>query len=180
MGDIEGLARSMNEIGLLHPVAIDADYRLIAGERRILAAKMLGWQAIEAHFVDLENLLQGEHDENVERKGFTPSEAVEIGRALEDIERAKARERMAVRSGNLPEVNASDKGNAIDRVASAVGMSRHTYEKAQDVVEAAEQDPIFEPIAQKMDETGNVSGAWKELEQARRPHVANNGGDNEW
>ena len=54
MGDIEGLARSMNEIGLLHPVAIDADYRLIAGERRILAAKMLGWQAIEAHFVDLE------------------------------------------------------------------------------------------------------------------------------
>ena len=35
MGDIEGLARSIDEIGLLHPVVVRPDGTLVAGERRI-------------------------------------------------------------------------------------------------------------------------------------------------
>ena len=35
LGDIEGLAQSINEVGLLHPVVITADGRLIAGQRRL-------------------------------------------------------------------------------------------------------------------------------------------------
>jgi ParB family chromosome partitioning protein len=185
MGDVAGLAQSMKEIGLLHPVAIDADYRLIAGQRRILAAKSLGWAEIEAHFVDLENLLQGERDENMARKDFTPSEAVAIGRALEPLEREAAKERQAAQNfgrgvtcENVTQVRAPD---SVTRVASAVGMSRPTYEKAKDVVEAAEQEPErFQSIADDMDRTGKVAPAYEALQEARRPHVANNAGDNEW
>src|SRR6516162_8097907 len=43
MGDIAGLAASIAELGLLHPVVIRPDGFLIAGERRLRAARKLGW-----------------------------------------------------------------------------------------------------------------------------------------
>jgi len=46
MGDIEGLARSIDEIGLLHPVVVRPDGTLVAGERHIKACLLLGWQDI--------------------------------------------------------------------------------------------------------------------------------------
>src|SRR6516225_7356473 len=42
LGDIEALARSIEEVGLLHPVVVTPDGTLIAGERRIAAYKHLG------------------------------------------------------------------------------------------------------------------------------------------
>lgn len=175
MGDIEGLARSMNEIGLLHPVALDADYRLIAGERRILAARLLGWERIEAHFVDLENLLQGEQDENKVRKDFTVTEAVAIASAVKAREAEKARQRQeesrANRGVNFTPRSEEETGKTRDKVAQAVGMSWPTLEKAREVVEAAEKEPeLFGPIAEEMDRTGKVAPAFDKLEKARNVH----------
>ena len=45
-GDIAALARSIEEIGLLHPIVIAPDRTLIAGERRLLAFKQLGRDVI--------------------------------------------------------------------------------------------------------------------------------------
>ena len=141
MGDIEGLARSMMDVGLLHPVVVTPDLRLIAGERRILAARLLGWDTIPVRVVDLADVVRGEWAENANRKDFTPSEAVAIGRALEPAERDAARERKA--TGNDERVNftPSETGKALDKVAAAVGMSRPTYAKAEAVVDAAEREP---------------------------------------
>jgi hypothetical protein len=58
-------------------------------------------------------LLQAERDENTCRKDFTPSEAVAIGKELEELERPKAAERKSGRPkkaeektpGKFPEVN---------------------------------------------------------------------------
>ena len=41
MGDIAGLAASIAELGLLHPIVVRPDGKLIAGERRLLAAAQL-------------------------------------------------------------------------------------------------------------------------------------------
>jgi hypothetical protein len=46
------LAASMADKGLLHPVVIRKDFVLVAGERRIAAAKSLGWTDIRASVVD--------------------------------------------------------------------------------------------------------------------------------
>ena len=43
IGDIASLARSIGEIGLLHPVVITPKGELIAGERRLRAMQQLGW-----------------------------------------------------------------------------------------------------------------------------------------
>jgi len=46
MGDLDALAASMAEIGLLHPIVVTPDGRLLCGERRLRAAQMLGWTTI--------------------------------------------------------------------------------------------------------------------------------------
>lgn len=165
LGDIEGLARSINEIGLLHPVVVRPDGTLIAGERRLAACRLLGWQEVPVTVIDLENVIKGERDENMARKDFTPSEAVAIAAALEPIERAAARERMRSHTAAGYE-KVTDPAPALDRVAATVGMSRPTLVKAREVVEAAEREPErFGDLLEQMDSTGNVSRAYKELKR---------------
>src|SRR5260370_39840079 len=49
---ISDLAKSINKQGLLNPITVyqkpDGRYVLIAGQRRLLACKQLGWMAIHA------------------------------------------------------------------------------------------------------------------------------------
>ena len=46
MGDIDALAASMARIGLLHPIVVTPEGLLVCGERRLCAAKRLGWETI--------------------------------------------------------------------------------------------------------------------------------------
>ena len=161
MGDIEGLARSIDEIGLLHPVVVRPDGTLVAGERRIKACLLLGWQDIPVTVIDLDAIIRGECDENQKRKDWTPTEAVAIARELEPMEREAARERSGARTDIQPVENFSA-GRALDKVADAVGMSRPTLTKAQEVIEAAEENPeLFGDLPDMMDET-SIERAYKE------------------
>jgi ParB family transcriptional regulator, chromosome partitioning protein len=113
LGDIAGLAASIAEIGLQHPIVVRPDGMLIAGERRLQAVQLLGKTEIPVTVIDLDDIVRGEFAENTYRKDFTLSEAVAIKRALEPIERARAKERMLAGrpSGKFP------KGRALDQVA---------------------------------------------------------------
>ncbi len=46
LGDVESLAASIKQVGLLHPIVVRSDGRLIAGGRRLAACKRLGWQSV--------------------------------------------------------------------------------------------------------------------------------------
>ena len=83
-GDIGALARNIEAVGLLHPVVVTPSNELVCGERRIHAARLLGWQEIPARIVDIDAIVLGEHAENELRKDFTVSERVAIGRAVEE------------------------------------------------------------------------------------------------
>jgi N6-adenosine-specific RNA methylase IME4 len=173
MGDIAGLARTMAELGLLQPVVVRPDGKLIAGERRLRAAKQLGWAEIPATVVDLDAVVRGEFAENTERKDFTLSEAVAIKRSIEPLEKAAAKERMRKAgrlggkgSGKLPEAS---KGNAADKAAKATGMARRTLEKAEAIVDAAEAEPQkFGKLLEQMDRTGRANGVFKQLQIAKQ------------
>jgi N6-adenosine-specific RNA methylase IME4/ParB-like chromosome segregation protein Spo0J len=172
MGDIAGLAASMAEIGVLHPVPVRPDGQLIAGGRRMAAFKLLGWKEIPVNIVDLDAIVRGEFAENAYTKPFTLSEAVAIKRALEPIERAAAKERQKRRpisSGKLPE---QIKGNAADKAAKAAGMARRTLEKAEAIVDAAEAEPErFGKLLEKMDRTGRVNGVFKLLKIQKQAEI---------
>src|SRR5262252_5890006 len=78
LGTIEDLAVSLDSFGLLHPVHVYAShgrYRLVAGERRLEAAKKLGWTSIDAMVRDPgENDLLLELVENTQRKWLSDAE----------------------------------------------------------------------------------------------------------
>jgi ParB/Sulfiredoxin domain len=46
LGDVKALAESIEDIGLLHPITVDEENRLLAGARRLAACKRLGWKTI--------------------------------------------------------------------------------------------------------------------------------------
>lgn len=133
-GDLDALAASIKEIGLLQPIGIDSGYRLVFGERRLRACKLLGRETIPARFVNLDSLLKGEHAENEFRKDFTVSERVEIGKALEVELAAKAEQRMKAGAAN-PRENFPEGGRARDIAAKAAGFGNgKTYEQAKAVI----------------------------------------------
>jgi ParB/RepB/Spo0J family partition protein len=78
MGSIQDLAYSVGSVGLLHPVQVYRvrnRYRLIAGERRLQAARMLGWTEIDAMVREPSgNHLLLELIENTQRKWLTDVE----------------------------------------------------------------------------------------------------------
>jgi ParB family transcriptional regulator, chromosome partitioning protein len=52
MGDVQSLAESIEDLGLLHPVLVTPDGLLLSGERRLRAAKLLGWTEIPVPLVE--------------------------------------------------------------------------------------------------------------------------------
>ena len=166
-GDLDALARSIDEKGLLQPIAITPQGVLIAGERRILAWRKTKFRdrPIPVHIVNLDEIVRGEWAENADRKDFSPSEAVAIRRALEPELKAEARERQGVRSdlrGNSPNVSV---GRAADKVAAFVGKDRRTLDKAEAVVTAAEAEPEkYGKLVEAMDRSGRVNGPFKRLQ----------------
>jgi N6-adenosine-specific RNA methylase IME4 len=169
LGDIASLARSIAEIGLLHPIVIRPDGALIAGGRRLAACTMLGWVDIPVTVVDLENIIRGELAENTERKDFLPSEIEAIRRALLPVEVPAARDRM-IEGARVGKVSTPSRTR--DRIGAFAGVSGRTVEKIAAVVAAAEAQPErFGKLAADMDRTGKVNGPYARLRVAKQAEV---------
>ncbi len=84
LGDLSGLAESIQSEGLLQPIGITPDHMLVFGERRLRAVRdNLGRTDIECRIVNVSSIAAGEWAENELRKNFTPSERVAIRRTIE-------------------------------------------------------------------------------------------------
>lgn len=74
---IDELAESIAESGLLQPIVVAHDGRLIAGWHRLEAAKRLGWKSIRAqraNRLDADAIKLAEIDENLARAELSPAE----------------------------------------------------------------------------------------------------------
>lgn len=194
-GDIEGLAKSIETLGLLQPIGIDANYRLIFGERRLKALERLGRDKIPARVVHVPSLLQAEHAENELRKDFTPSERVAIGEAIE----AELGNRQGQRTDIEPVQNfAQVEGKKTREVAAeAAGFGNaETYrqakkvvsEGAEELVEAMDRGEIAVSTAARIVElppedqkeiVANIQTGTK-ASDAIHNHRAQGTGENEW
>jgi N6-adenosine-specific RNA methylase IME4 len=179
LGDIDGLVASISEIGLLHPIVVGSDFSLKVGFRRLVAFKRLGKSMVPAHVTDsLDDVflaLKAERDENVQRETLPPSLLVERARELHEEEERLAKERRlaTLKQGKeLPDKEnfliGEETGQTRDKVAAAFGLSGKTYEKARQVIDAAENEPgSFGDLSALMDET-SVDRAHRELQKRKQ------------
>jgi ParB family chromosome partitioning protein len=89
MGDLTKLMESLRAHGLINPILVNAKRELIAGHRRLEAAKRLGWQYIEATVCETESeaeLLEKELDENIHRRNLSAVELAEGYSRLEKLQ----------------------------------------------------------------------------------------------
>ena len=180
VGDINGLAENIKEIGLLHPIVIDENNQLIAGQRRLSACQQLGWKTVPVRVLDLDALLhqKAEASENLYRQDLTPAEKELAASALlARIERPAAAERQ--REGGTTQGPRGKEGGrerrkplgqnlakgistrdphvrrADDRAGKAVGLSRTSLHKIKEIREAAEEEPEhFQPFYDALQEKG--------------------------
>jgi len=117
---IKELAASIREFGLLQPIVVtkivrevptgtEVEYQLIAGERRLMAARFLGWERIPAIIrnVDLEReRLELAVIENIQREDLNPLEIARAMARLQDEFRLTQRE-IALRLGKSRETVAN-------------------------------------------------------------------------
>lgn len=94
LGDLRGLMLSIQEIGLLHPILIRTDGRLVCGWRRLEACRRLGMTHItarRARGISDERIVQCELAENA-WKPLLPTELVAVYQAAVEEERAEAKD----------------------------------------------------------------------------------------
>ena len=176
IGDLTELMASIEEIGLLHPIVLTADHKLIAGARRLEAMRRLGWTntpvSIVSHIEQATELLVAERDENTCREPMKPSELVALGMRIEEIEAplaaarkleslAKANEvRRRIANSENPEeerFRSDDRngGEVKDRsketreiVGSGLGVSGSRYGRMKTVVKATmSENPDVRAVA---------------------------------
>ena len=181
LGDIKSLAESIDTIGIIHPVVVTPDNRLVAGERRLAALRSLGWEQVPVTVIhtlaDAADHLMAESDENTCRKDFAPTEALAIADAVEEALRpvAEERKRAGVKQPCANVAQGSKQPRTRDIAAKATGLGRTTITKVREVKEIVENPATPEPVREAaknaltaMDKSGNVSGAHKTVKDAQR------------
>lgn len=180
-GDLTGLKESIQRLGILQPIGITPNCKLLWGYRRLTAAAELKMALVPVVVVNsldsARDLLLAEREENTERLELTPSEKAKFGLLLEEELAPAAKEQQAQagrdtaakRVGKYVEPETPAVPVHVSKeVAQAVGMGQHQYEGAKAVVLAAEASPAEHgdlPVV--MDEQG-VAPAKKELDKRKK------------
>lgn len=153
-GDMESLAESIRNHGLLHPIVVDSDYNLIAGCRRLLACERIGKTEIEAKV--LENISEKELriielEENIRRKDLT-----ELEKSKNFVELAEIKEQELKSKLKTPQVDSfhgvrenlggrpAISGIPMKEIADEIGVPPQTLRDAKQHVKAVEE---FPPLA---------------------------------
>jgi ParB family chromosome partitioning protein len=85
LGDIVALADSFKRYGQISPIVLNQKNVLLAGGRRLEAAKLLGWQTINAVVMESSDhleMLEIEVEENKYRKDFSDEETAEAEKQI--------------------------------------------------------------------------------------------------
>ena len=66
---VRDLAESIKVLGLLNPITVTPNHKLIAGLHRLEAVKMMSWDEVDVNVLDLDSLVAelAEIDENLIR-----------------------------------------------------------------------------------------------------------------
>lgn len=136
LGNISELAEDIKANGLINPIAVNTDMKLLAGHRRLEAVKLLGWETVPATIMETineEHELAIEVSENEARKEFSRSERARYMAKVLEAEKAKAKERMSEGGKGCP--NSDTLKRADEATAKDFGIGKDTLRKELSIVE---------------------------------------------
>gem|GEM_PF-2134558 len=159
-GDIEGLAKSIKEHGLIHPIVIDSNNTLVAGGRRLEACKALGWTEIEVKDIGEitpKKLRRIELEENIRRKDLAVNEyerskqLVELAELVAEELREENKKKDAEVDTDISCEIARNPGrpkseNSIREMARSIGVPPKTLHDSQSHTKAVERYPELEEL----------------------------------
>jgi len=151
-GDIEELAKSIEQHGLIQPLVVHNDGTLIAGERRYRACKLLGKEEVEIRTLnDLTSLERKELEleENLHRKAFTWDEEVKAKEEIHKIKQLQYGERVKGHESN---------GWGVKDTAEVLDESLGTVSQDIKLAQALDKYP-------ELKDCKNKTSAWKELKK---------------
>lgn len=138
-GDLDALAASIHQLGLLQPVTVTPDRVLVCGWRRLEAVKRLGWKSIKvwvrSGISDPVTALLAERDENTQRKDYNPLEKEALYREIKELLREDAARRQAETQFGGAQRNENKKTG---KIAADGGVHRTSPVRPDSPVEVAQ------------------------------------------
>jgi ParB family transcriptional regulator, chromosome partitioning protein len=148
MGDIDELANSIRAVGLIQPIVITRDNKLIAGERRLRALRKLGIDVLihAYHFIyndeiDDLKLKAMEIEENVKRKQLSWQEEVTAKKRLLEVLQQIHGVARAGRPTSSEQLGVTSPGFGIIKLASLLGESSAQTSKDLELASLIEAVP---------------------------------------
>lgn len=154
--NIDELAASIAQTGLIHPPVIQRSGQLRVGERRWTACKQLGWTHIPVQFVDElnEDELQAlEYEENVARVDLPWQDKA---RAIDHFHKLRL---------------AQDPNWTVEKTAERLGMAERTIKDQRSVAKAMESGDARVAAAPKFSTAKNIVVRERARAQASASHV---------
>ncbi|GAA4486946.1 ParB N-terminal domain-containing protein [Microbacterium panaciterrae] len=136
LGDLDDLAASIAQHGLLQPLTVTLDGILVCGARRLAAIKQLGWRTVgvwvRSGISDQLGHLLAEQDDDKLHKALTPVEAADLYQEIKTLMAEDAARRMGAGqfsdeyqprwngSGKFPEPLDTPTGESREQAASMI------------------------------------------------------------
>lgn len=136
--DVSELAASIREIGLLNPITVTKEHRLVAGYHRLEACKSLGWTDIPATIVALDatDAELAEIDENLVRRELSVLERGEhLLRRKRLYETKHPETRRGVAGGKARQGAAMEIASFADDTAAKMGVTSRTIRQEVQITE---------------------------------------------
>ena len=145
LGDINGLAKSIREKGLIQPIAVHAEgdaFQLLAGGRRLAACKLAKMVRIPVRIYDkpMSELERKsiELEENLRRKDLTFQEEVNLQRDINNLQ-------IAIRGVKIPgartDLGQESSGHSVADTAALLGRDTEGVRRDIKLAEAMEHFP---------------------------------------
>ena len=156
LGDIEGLMASIAEKGVIQPITLSSDLKLLAGCRRYTSSKNLGLKQIPALIRDIE----GEVDEreielfeNIHRKSFTWQEEANLVAEIDRLYKSKNPEWSGRKTAELLDKGKSNVNRSL-KLASAIEAIPElkeckTADEALKSIQKLEREAIVQELSRR-------------------------------
>ena len=148
LGDIDELCNSIKEVGLIQPIVVTRDLRLVAGERRLRALQRLGIKSlihaktfVFSDEVDDVKLKAAEIEENLKRKQLSwQEEIIAKKRLLEILQSIHGVARSGIPSQS-DRLGITSVGFGVNKLASLLGESNAQTSRDLELANLIEQVP---------------------------------------